>query len=65
MEYTVMGDTVNVAARIEAETKHLGISPLFSEALVDKTSGKFDFEFVSEASLKGKKKSVKLFKLIE
>jgi class 3 adenylate cyclase len=35
-EFAVMGDTVNVAARAEEETKHLGVDVLFTESTLDR-----------------------------
>jgi class 3 adenylate cyclase len=38
-QYTVIGDTVNVAARLESCTKDAGVSVLVSRAVVDKIAG--------------------------
>ncbi len=38
-QYTVIGDTVNVAARLESCTKDVGVSVLVSQAVVDKLAG--------------------------
>ncbi|HEY4222767.1 MAG TPA: adenylate/guanylate cyclase domain-containing protein, partial [Myxococcota bacterium] len=38
-QYTVIGDTVNVAARLESCTKDLGVSVLLSSAVVERVQG--------------------------
>ncbi len=64
LDYTLIGDTVNVAARIESYTRHTGPNTFcFSSALAGEARG---FKYVSKGkvSLKGRKVSVEIFQLI-
>ncbi|MBF0545444.1 MAG: adenylate/guanylate cyclase domain-containing protein [Candidatus Riflebacteria bacterium] len=65
LEYTVIGDVVNVTSRIEPLNKEYGTDILATEAVISPTSEEFIWEFVEEKILRGKEKPVKLFKLIE
>lgn len=62
LEFTVIGPPVNVAARIESETKALGTPILISEAVAVKLEG-LSASFVSESHLKGVSEPVRLFGL--
>ena len=53
MNYTVLGATVNLAARLEALNKDYGTEILVSEAVVERASGGFDFRFVDTVRPKG------------
>ncbi|MCM2278168.1 MAG: HAMP domain-containing protein [Oligoflexia bacterium] len=54
MEYTVIGDTVNTASRIESLTKEFGTDLLVSEEVRVQVAGRFVFEKAHEARVKGK-----------
>ncbi|MEQ3513420.1 adenylate/guanylate cyclase domain-containing protein [Pseudoalteromonas sp. BZB3] len=60
MDYTVIGDTVNVAARIESKTKELGQTLLVSEDTAEK-SEMSDLAWVADVKLKGRDKTVNVY----
>ena len=54
LEYTAIGDTVNVASRIEGLTKEAGRPVLVSAATRDQIGGRYHFESVPPMSVRGK-----------
>jgi adenylate cyclase len=63
MEYTVIGNTVNTASRIEASTKAFGSDLLISESVIEKIGNNFLVELAGDAEVKGRSESIKMFKV--
>ncbi len=63
MEYTVIGDDVNVAARLEQLNKEYGTTILVGENTRKMAKDHFNFIQLGDFQLKGKDKSLKVFKV--
>jgi adenylate cyclase len=64
MNYTVIGDVVNTAARLQDQTKTLGWPILISGQVHDLTKDEAASEFVEELLLKGKREPVRIYKVL-
>ncbi|MEE2877059.1 MAG: adenylate/guanylate cyclase domain-containing protein [Candidatus Neomarinimicrobiota bacterium] len=64
MNYTMMGDTVNIAARLEASAKLYGVYIQVAENTYTAVKDQFEWRFLDNVRVKGKKKPVKVFELL-
>ena len=64
MNYTMMGDTVNLAARLESSAKQYGIYTFVGENVYEATKDDFMFRFIDFVQVKGKSIPVKVYELL-
>ena len=62
-DYSVIGDPVNLAARLESASKTLGRTLIVSENTKKGIEHKFTFEYIDEIMVKGKTEPVKVYSL--
>jgi adenylate cyclase len=78
MEFTVIGDTVNVTSRIESSTKHFEVDLLVSDEVFNRLSkpfqmpngeileqSKFKFDLAGDIEVKGKTLPLTLYKVLD
>ena len=64
MNYTMMGDTVNLAARLEPAAKHYGVYIFVAENTYKVVADQFEWRFLDNLRVKGKKNPVKAYELL-
>ncbi|HLK39668.1 MAG TPA: adenylate/guanylate cyclase domain-containing protein [Polyangiaceae bacterium] len=64
LSYTVLGDGVNLASRLEGLGKQYGVAVLASEAVVRAAGDDFSFRRVDKVAVKGKKEAVFVYELL-
>lgn len=69
MEFTVIGDTVNVTSRIESSTKHFEVDLLVSDEVFNRLSNppqdRFRFSLAGDIEVKGKTLPLTLYKVLD
>jgi len=61
LEYTIIGDTVNLSARLESESKAAGVAMVVSDATAGRLGVDYEMEPLGEVKVKGKTESTKVF----
>jgi adenylate cyclase len=61
LEYTAIGDTVNVASRLEYHTREVNAPILVSEAVAEAVRGQFELDSIGRVSLRGRDTPVRVF----
>jgi len=64
LEYTAIGDTVNLAARLESITKEYNTSIIISESTYDYVKGQFMTRELGAVTVKGKTRPVKIYAVL-
>jgi adenylate cyclase len=64
MNYTMIGDSVNLAARLESAAKQYGVWVLVGENTYEEAGDKFLFREIDQITVVGKNSSVRIYELI-
>lgn len=64
MDYTVIGDSVNLGARLEGLNKRYGTNIIISEFTYQKVKGAVKVKDLGKATVKGKEKEINVYELL-
>ena len=64
INYTVIGDNVNLAARLQDMTKIYAWPIIINESTALAIQDEFDTEFIEAAQAKGKTEAVRIYKIL-
>ncbi|MCL9683536.1 adenylate/guanylate cyclase domain-containing protein [Legionella maioricensis] len=64
LNFTALGDTVNLASRLEVINKTYHSQIIVSEATYQKVENKFSFRLLDEVAVRGKRKSTAIYELL-
>jgi hypothetical protein len=65
MDFTSIGDTVNLAARLEGTNKEYGTKTLLTEAVYEKVKDHFLCREIDLVRVKGKHEAVRIYELLQ
>ena len=63
MEYTVIGNTVNTASRVEASTKSFGTDLLITNQVLQRLDASIVVHLAGTAEVKGRSEPIEMFKV--
>jgi len=64
LEYTAIGDTINLGSRLEGLTKEFGVSIIMSEATYSEVKDLFATRYLGEVNVRGKEIPVKIYAVL-
>ena len=64
LDYTVIGDGVNLASRLESQNKEFGTTIIISEFALAKLDDRYDVRQLGDVKVKGKEKPVAIYELL-